>query len=76
MELQGESSGALATINDVKFFLMFHNYVVLFFIPNPNNINFPRFETGTKTFTLIDDADNNQDKLCTLTDETYTCWGY
>ena len=52
-----------------------HSVVVHSLIPNPNNINFPRFETGTKTFTLIDDADNNQDKCNTLTDETYTAAG-
>ena len=76
MILEGESSGALATINDVKLLSDVSAFCGgSFFIPNPNNINFPRFETGTKTFTLIDDADNNQDKCNTLTDETYTAAG-
>jgi len=76
MILEGESSGALATINDVKLLSDVSAFCGgSFFIPNPNNINFPRFETGTKTFTLIDDADNNQDKCNTLTDETYTASG-
>jgi len=76
MILEGESSGALATINDVKLLSSVSAFCSgSFFIPNPNNINFPRFETGTKTFTLIDDADNNQDECNTLTDETYTAAG-
>ena len=76
MILEGESSGAIATINDVKLLSDVSAFCGgSFFIPNPNNINFPRFETGTKTFTLIDDADNNQDKCNTLTDETYTAAG-
>ena len=76
MVLEGQSSGAIATINDVKLLSDVSAFCGgSFFIPNPNNINFPRFETGTKTFSLIDDADNNQDKCNTLTDETYTASG-
>jgi len=76
MVLEGQSSGALATINDVKLLSDLSAFIGgSFYIPNPNNINFPRFETGTKTFTLINDPDNNADECSTLTDETYTASG-
>ena len=61
--LRGQSSGALATIDDVKLLSDIGAFCGgSFYIPNPNNISFPRFETGTKTFTLTNDPDNNQDK--------------
>ena len=46
-----------------------------YFIPNPNNVNFPRFETGTKTFTLVNDIDNNQDAALTIAEEGFSASG-
>ena len=46
-----------------------------FFIPDPNNFNFPRFETGTKVFSLTNDAENDSNKATTLADETFTASG-
>ena len=46
-----------------------------FFIPNPNNVDYPRFEVGTKTFTLVNDPDNDQDNATTIAEEAYTAAG-
>ena len=45
------------------------------FIPNPNILSNPKFETGTKTFTLIDNTDNDQDNEESIGEETYTASG-
>ena len=29
------------------------------YLPNPNSLNHPRFETGTKVFTLVNDENND-----------------
>mgnify|MGYP006888597168 CR=1 FL=1 len=46
-----------------------------YFVPDPNNVNFPKFETGTKTFTLVNDEDNNQDLASTIVEENFTSSG-
>ena len=52
MVLHGHTSGARATITGVKLLSDVSAFCAgSFFIPDPNNINFPRFETGTKLFT-------------------------
>ena len=76
MTLRGQSSGALATIDEVKLLSdISATCIGSFFIPNPNNINFPRFETGTKVLSLTNDPDNNPDLATTLADETFTASG-
>ena len=45
------------------------------FLPNPNNLNHPRFETGTKVFSLTNDENNNPDNATTLGEETFTSSG-
>jgi len=76
MVLVGQSSGAVATIDDVKLLSDISATLIgSFFIPNPNNFNFPRFETGTKVLSLTNDPDNNPDLATTLTDETFTASG-
>ncbi len=76
MLLVGGSSGARATISEVKLLSdIGANCIGSFFIPNPNNFNFPRFETGSKVLTLTNDPDNNPDNATTLTDETFTASG-
>jgi len=76
MTLIGETSGARATITNVRLVTdLSANLTGSFFIPNPNNINHPRFETGTKTFVLINDDQNNQDLATTIAEETYTAAG-
>ena len=64
MTLRGSSSGARANITNVRLISDIAAHIAgSFFIPNPNNLNHPRFETGTKTFVLINDEDNDQDCL-------------
>ena len=76
MILRGQSSGAIATIDDVQLLSDIGAFCGgSFYIPNPNNISFPRFETGTKTLTLSNDPDNNPDNATTLADETFTSSG-
>jgi len=76
MILRGQSSGAIATIDEVKLISDIGAFCGgSFYIPNPNNISFPRFETGSKVLTLTNDADNNPDNATTVTDETFTSAG-
>ena len=73
MTLKGETSGAEATITDVRLISdLGADIIGSFYIPNPNNIDYPRFETGTKVFTLVNDEDNNQDDATTIAEEPYT----
>ena len=76
MVIHGHSSGATATVTGVKLLSDVSAFCAgSFFLPNPNNINHPRFETGTKVFTLTSEPDNDPNKATTLTDETYTASG-
>jgi len=76
VNLRGQSSGALATITNVRLISDISAFCGgSFFIPNPNNINFPRFETGTKVFTLTNDPENDPDTATTICDETFTASG-
>ena len=76
MVLTGGSSGAQATITDVRLISdLAANLTGSFFIPDPNSTSFPEFETGSKNFTLTNDPDNNQDLCNTIAEETYTASG-
>ena len=76
MVLTGGSSGAQATIKDVRLLSdLAANLTGSFFIPDPNSTTFPEFETGTKSFTLINDPDNNQDLCNTIAEEAFTSAG-
>ena len=76
MVLRGQSSGAIATIDEVQLLSDIGAFCAgSFYIPNPNNISFPRFETGSKVLTLTNDPDNNPDNATTVTDETFTSAG-
>ena len=76
MILKGRTSGALATITNVRLVSdLSATLIGSYFIPNPNNISHPRFETGTKTFTLVNDIDNNQDSATTIAEEAFTASG-
>ena len=46
-----------------------------FYIPDPNIATNPRFNTGTKTFTLINNPTNNQDTADTIGEESYSASG-
>ena len=76
MVITGQSSGAQATIKNVRLVSdLSASLIGSFFIPNPNNINFPRFEAGTKTFTLINSEENDQNVASTIAEEVYTSSG-
>ena len=76
MELVGETSGATATINNVRLVSdLGANLFGSFYIPDPNQLDHPRFETGDKVFTLTNTEDNDPDAATTLADETYSASG-
>jgi hypothetical protein len=76
MVLRGQSSGAIATIDEVQLLSDIGSFCGgSLYIPNPNNISFPRFEAGTKVLSLTNDPDNNPDNATTVTDETFTSSG-
>ena len=76
MILRGSRSGAIAKIADVRLISdLGANLIGTYYIPNPNSGNHPRFETGTKTFTLIDNKTNDQDNTDTFGEDKYTASG-
>ena len=76
MSLRGSTSGARANITNVRLVSDIAAHIAgSFFIPNPNNLNHPRFETGTKTFVLINDEDNDQDLCTTISEEAFSASG-
>jgi len=76
MILVGQTSGAQATISDVKLVSDITSTLIgSFFIPNPNNSANPRFETGNKVFTLVNNPDNNQNSASTIAEEGFISSG-
>ena len=76
MVLTGRDSGAQATITNVRLLSDLSSTLIgSFFIPDPKNINYPKFETGTKNFKLINDADNDQNLSTTSAEESYIASG-
>ena len=76
MVLYGQTSGAMANITNLRLISdLAADVSGSFWIPNPNFGNHPRFETGTKVFTLVNDSDNNQDNASTITEEVFTSSG-
>ena len=76
MVLRGSTSGAEATVTSVRLVSdLAANLTGSFFIPNPNSVNHPRFETGTKVFTLTNDIDNDPNVASTLAEEAFTASG-
>ena len=76
MVLRGSTSGAEATVTNVRLVSdLAANLTGSFFIPNPNILTHPRFETGTKVFTLTNDVDNDPNVATTIAEETFTSSG-
>ena len=76
MILRGQTSGALATVANIRLISDISAALMgSFYIPDPNNISFPKFETGSKVFTLTDNIDNNQDQSVTLAEEGFASTG-
>ena len=76
MILVGQTSGAQATISDFRLVSDLSSTLIgSFYIPNPNIGGNPKFETGTKTFTLIDKSDNDQNAASTIGEQKYSAAG-
>ena len=60
LKLVGETSGAVAKVKNVRLISDDSGTLIgSFFIPNPNYTNTPKFTTGSKTFLLTSDSDND-----------------
>jgi hypothetical protein len=60
MKLRGQTSGAEATISQVRLITDFAGTAIgSFFIPNPNVFGNPKFQTGTKLFRMTSSATNS-----------------
>ena len=76
MTLVGQRSGAIATITDTRLISDIAATVIgSFFIPSPTASNAPQFETGSKTFTLINNTTNDPNTANTLSEEIFTSTG-
>jgi len=72
----GQTSGAVATLNELRLVSDLSSYWIgSFFIPDPNTATNPRFETGTKVFTLVNNDTNDQNRATTIGEESYTASG-
>ena len=76
MIVRGETSTAQAKITNLRLISdLGANLIGSYYIPNPNSGNHPRFETGKKTFTIVDNNINDQDNADTVGEESYTATG-
>jgi hypothetical protein len=76
MILVGETSGAQATISQVRLVSDFSSSLIgSFFIPDPNVATNPRFEVGTKVLTFIDDVNNDLRNATTRATSTFLISG-
>ena len=76
MRLVGQRSGAIAQITDVRLVSDIAATIIgSFYIPDPNASNAPSFETGSKTFTLINNTTNDANEASTLSEEIFTSSG-
>ena len=76
MVLVGQTSGAQATISNLRLQSDLGSSLIgSFYIPNPNVGGNPKFETGDKTFTLVDDPNNDQNVASTIGEQKYTATG-
>ena len=76
MVLVGETSGAEATVSNVRLITDISSALGgSFFIPDPDNGDNPKFDTGTNTFTLTNDPDNDQNAASTIGEEAYPTSG-
>ncbi len=76
MVLVGQTSGAQATISSLRLMSDLGSTLIgSFYIPDPNIGGNPKFETGDKTFTLVDDSNNDQNVASTIGEQKYTAKG-
>jgi len=76
MTLVGQTSGAQATISNVRLIADISATLIgSFFIPDPSVQSNPVFTTGDKVLTLINDSTNNLTNAQTLATERFTSSG-
>jgi hypothetical protein len=76
MVLVGKTSGAQATITNVRLISDISAILIgSFNIPNPNINVHPKFETGSKVFTIINNDSNDQNVATTIAEEGFTSSG-
>ena len=74
--LVGESSGATATVSDLKLIVDNTSTVVgSFYIPETTTSYHPRFESGIRSFTLSSDINNDPENVTTTASELYSATG-
>ena len=74
--IKGATSGAIAKVTDVRLVSdLSSDCIGCFYIPQPHNKANPKYEAGTKTFTLINDADNDVNFASTVGEEPYRSQG-
>ena len=76
MILVGQSSGAQATITNVRLISdLSATLIGSFYLPNPNTNIHPRFEAGSKVLTLINNDLNDQNAATTIAEEGFSSSG-
>jgi len=76
MILVGKTSQAQASISNVRLVSdLSATLIGSFYIPNPNLNIHPRFEAGTKSFTIVNDNTNDQNLATTIAEELFTSSG-
>jgi hypothetical protein len=76
MTLIGQTSGAQANITSLRLVSdLSATLIGNFFVPNPNINTYPKFETGTKTFTLVNNNLNDQNAATTIAEEGFVSSG-
>ncbi len=76
MTLVGKTSGAIATITNVRLISdVYTSLIGSFYIPNPNISVNPRFENGSKIFTLINSIINDRNLASTISEEKFISSG-
>ena len=76
MLLVGETSGAQATISNHRLISNLGAQILgSLFIPNPNISNNPKFETGSKVFSLINNASNDRNAATSISDQSFSSTG-
>jgi len=76
MILVGQTSGAQATISNVRLISDISATLIgSYYIPNPNNNLNPRFESGNKVFTLVNNPENNQNVASSIAEEGFASTG-
>jgi hypothetical protein len=76
MVLTGSISGAQASITNIRLVSdLSATLIGSLFIPNPNSSIHPRFESGTKSLTFINNTFNDQNFATTIAEEIFSSSG-